>query len=65
MLLAVKASSTTHPQARRVLARLEATRGNVLGVVLTSAEIPADSLDYHAYRYGYDTRPSGGKPESL
>ncbi len=55
VLLVVKASSTTRPQARKVLSQLGASRGNALGVVLTSAEIPADS-DYYAYRYGYDRR---------
>ncbi len=62
VLVAVKASSTTHPQARRVLSRLEATRGNVLGVVLTSAEIPADSFDYYAYGYGTrEEEPKGAR----
>ncbi len=64
VLLAVKASSTTHPQARRVVSRLEATRGNVLGVVLTSAEVAADSLDYYAYGYG-DDRSSPEEPAAI
>ncbi len=53
VVLMVKASSTTRPQVRKVLGQLQATGGNVLGVVLSSARIPADSLDYYAYRYGY------------
>lgn len=64
VLLVVKASSTTRPQARKVLSQLNASRGNVLGVVLTSAEIPADSLDYYAYRYGYRRDGSAEEPES-
>ncbi|MCP3961674.1 MAG: polysaccharide biosynthesis tyrosine autokinase [bacterium] len=60
VLVMVKASSTTRPQVRKVLGSLEATGGNLLGVVLTSAEISADSLDYHSYRYGY----TGGEASS-
>jgi len=51
VIMIVKASSTSKPLVRRALAQLRIARANVLGVVLTSAEVPPEHMSYYSYEY--------------
>ena len=51
-LFVVQANRATSRQARKAIERLEANRGNVLGVVLSKTE-PADGNGDYGYNYDY------------
>jgi Mrp family chromosome partitioning ATPase len=56
--LVVKAGSTSRILVRKVRDRLRGAKANLVGVILTSAEVTAEDLG--AYGYRYDAEKSSG-----